>query len=259
MTGREPGVARPLEGADPPHHVLRAEALSRRHAASDAEDLLAAMLREEFAGRIALVSSFGTDAAILLHMVAAIDPATPVIFLNTEKLFGETLRYRDLLTGRLGLSDVRTVFPDPERVDAIDADGILWYGNPDMCCGVRKVEPLQRALVGFDAWITGRKGYHGGDRAGLPPVEATDDARFRVNPLARWERPDVDAYFAAHDLPRHPLEADGYASVGCLPCTDRVAPGESARAGRWRGRDKTECGIHLPAGRWKVAGIDGDG
>ncbi len=255
----ESGLARPRPGDGRPHHVLRAEALSRRHAESDAETLLAAMIHDEFPGHIALVSSFGADAAVLLRMVATIAPSTPVIFLNTEKLFGETLRYRDLLTERLGLDDVRTVFPDPERVDALDADGILWYGNPDMCCGLRKVEPMQRALVGFDAWITGRKGYQGGERATLPPVESTDDGRFRINPLARWEKADVDAFFAAHDLPRHPLEADGFASIGCMPCTDRVAPGEHARAGRWRGRNKSECGIHLPVGRWKMIGMDGEG
>lgn len=220
------------------------------------EDFLAAMIRKEFSGRIALQSSFGAEAAVLLHMVAQIDPATPVIFLDTGKLFGETLRYRDELRLRLGLKDVRSVKPDPERVDSIDPDDILWYGNPDMCCYVRKVEPLQRALVGFDALITGRKGFHGGDRAGIPRLEASDDGRLKINPLADWSKDEIDAYFERHDLPRHPLEADGFLSIGCMPCTDRVAPGEDARAGRWRGRDKTECGIHLPMARWKMIGID---
>lgn len=249
-------AARRLAGDEPPHHVLRAAALSRRHAESDAEAVLEAVIRDEFPGRIALTSSFGAEAAVLLHMVATIDPATPVIFLETGKLFGETLRYRDALRDRLGLTDVRSVRPDPERLAALDADGVLWYGNPDMCCRVRKVEPLRDALAGFQAWITGRKGFHGGERASLPPVEATDDGRFRINPLHGWRQQDVTDYFARHDLPRHPLEADGFRSIGCMPCTDRAAPGEDVRAGRWRGRGKSECGIHLPTGRWKMIGID---
>jgi len=219
-------------------------------------EFLEAMIHKEFAGRIALQSSFGAEAAVLLHMVSQIDPATPVIFLDTGKLFGETLRYRDELRQRLGFQDLRSVKPDPERVDSIDPDGVLWYGNPDMCCYVRKVEPLQRALVGFDALITGRKGFHGGDRAGLPRVEPSDDGRLKINPLADWSKDEIDAYFARHQLPRHPLEADGFLSIGCMPCTDRVAPGEDARAGRWRGSDKTECGIHMPMARWKMIGID---
>ncbi len=235
---------------------ITARLLAERHRGADTRRLLAAMIGEEFPGRIALVSSFGAEAAVLLHMVSEIDPATPVVFVNSGKLFGETLRYRDLLVERLGLTDVRTVSPEPERVEQVDPDGVLWYGNPNMCCYIRKVEPLRRALEGFDAWITGRKGFQGGEREGLPVVEAGDDGRIKVNPLAGWEKEALDAYFADHDLPRHPLEADGFLSIGCMPCTDRVAPGEHARAGRWRGKSKSECGIHLPRANWKVMGID---
>lgn len=230
--------------------------LSARFRDADAVTLLGAMIGEVFRGRIALTSSFGAEAAVLLHLVAEVDRTTPVIFLNTGKLFGETLRYRDALIDRLGLSDVRTVVPDPKRVADLDADGVLWYGNPDMCCYIRKVEPLERALVGFTATITGRKGFHGGERAALPKVEAADDGRFKINPLSDWKKSDIEAYFVRHELPRHPLEEDGFLSIGCMPCTDRVAPGEDIRAGRWRGREKSECGIHLPAGRWKMIGID---
>lgn len=233
-----------------------AAALAERYRDDSAEALLRDMIDVVFPGRIVLTSSFGAEAAVLLHMVAEVNPATPVIFLNTGKLFGETLRYRDLLVDRLGLTDVRSVEPDPHRVQDLDGDGVLWYGNPDMCCYIRKVEPLQRAMNGFVASITGRKGFHGGERAALAKVEAADDGRFKVNPLAAWSKADIEAYFAAHDLPRHPLEADGFLSIGCMPCTDRVAPGEDPRAGRWRGRDKTECGIHVPVGRWKMIGID---
>lgn len=236
--------------------TARMSALNACWQGADTEAFLAAMIRDEFPGRIALVSSFGAEAAVLLHMVSRIDPATPVIFLNTGKLFGETLRYRDALVARLGLTDVRTVEPDPVRVEAFDPDGILWYANPNMCCHIRKVEPMQRALQGFDAWIGGRKGHHGGDRANLPLVEPGDDGQMKLNPLADWTRERTEAYFEAHGLPRHPLEADGFLSIGCLPCTDRVQPGEDLRAGRWRGQEKTECGIHLPRNKWRMDGID---
>lgn len=236
--------------------TIRATLLAERYKDSDTRDLLAAMVNKEYPGRIALVSSFGAEAAVLLHMIAVICPATPVVFVDSGKLFGETLRYRDQLVERLGLEDVRTVGPKPDRVEQVDPDGVLWYGNPNMCCYIRKVEPLQRALEGFDAWITGRKGFQGGERENLPVIEAGDDGRVKVNPLAGWRKDALDRYFADHDLPRHPLEADGFLSIGCMPCTERVAPGEDARAGRWRGKSKTECGIHLPRANWKVMGID---
>ena len=190
------------------------------------------------------MSSFGAEAAVLLHLAAKIDTAIPIIFLDTGKLFGETLRYRDTLIRHLGLRDVRSIRPDERRIVAEDPQGMLWRSDPDRCCALRKVEPLVRALDGFAAWINGRKRSHGGLRAALPLVERVE-GRVKINPLANWTAADVAAYFAAHDLPPHPLEEDGYRSIGCLPCTYRTAPGEEARAGRWRGRDKTECGIHL--------------
>lgn len=196
-----------------------------------------------FGRRLTLVSSFGTEAAVVLHMAASVDPGLPVTFIDTRKLFGETLRYRDQLVERLGLTDVRTVRPDPARVKKLDPDEMLFSRDSNLCCYIRKVEPLERALTGFDAWITGRKGYQGGERSYLPTIEAAG-GRVKFNPLAHWTREEVEAYFERHDLPRHPLEADGFLSVGCMPCTDRVRPGEDVRAGRWRGQAKTECGIH---------------
>jgi phosphoadenosine phosphosulfate reductase len=213
-----------------------------RHRAT--REFLRAAIEETWRGRIALVSSFGTEAAVLLHLVASIDPATPVLFVDTLKLFPETLRYRDLLTARLGLRNVRTVQPDAARLAAIDPDGDLWRRDPDACCALRKVEPLSQALAGFDAWINGRKRFHGDLRAGLAAVEQAD-GRIKLNPLADWGIEDIDGYFAAHNLPRHLLEADGYTSIGCMPCSAPTRLGEDRRAGRWRGRDKTECGIHL--------------
>jgi phosphoadenosine phosphosulfate reductase len=235
----------PLDGNPVVFDAPRAARLAARAEAIMARELLAEMIRNEFPGRIALVSSFGIEAAVLLHMISTIDPATPVIFLDTGKLFGETLRYRTDLVRRFGLADVRTITPDMERLRATDPDGMLWRIDPDRCCSIRKVEPLARALDGFEAWINGRKRHHGAARAALPVIEAAD-GRIKVNPLANWGGDEVAAYFDAHALPRHPLEADGYRSIGCLPCSDRVAAGEDIRAGRWRGRAKTECGIHLP-------------
>jgi phosphoadenosine phosphosulfate reductase len=208
--------------------------------------LLQALIEREFCGRLAVVSSFGAESAVLLAMAAEIDRTTPVLFLDTGKLFGETLRYRDRLTARLGLSDVRTITPDTAQLSTVDPEGMLWLRDPDACCRVRKIEPLARALFGFDAWVSGRKRYHGANRAALPIFEADGKGRIKINPLAGWSRARVEEEFIRRDLPRHPLEADGYLSIGCMTCTDRVRPDEDRRAGRWRGLAKTECGIHLP-------------
>ena len=253
----DPAVLQSTEADVTPGNTAQAAAdgLVRRYNGAGAEEILRGVIGDDFRGRVALTSSFGAEAAVLLHMVAQIDPATPILFLNTGKLFGETLRYKDELVERLRLTDVRVLTPSPERVDGLDPDGVLWYGNPDMCCYIRKVEPYEDALNGFAATITGRKGFHGGGREGLPVFEGDEDGRVKVNPLARWGKDEIDAYFAAHELPRHPLEADGFLSIGCMPCTDRVAPGEDVRAGRWRGRGKTECGIHVAA-RWRMIGGD---
>jgi phosphoadenosine phosphosulfate reductase len=222
--------------------------LIARHGKSNAHDLLVAALTREFPGQLALVSSFGAESAVLLHMVSRITANTPVLFLDTGKLFGETLRYRNALTAVLGLTNVTTITPDPAAVAARDGKGILWSENADACCALRKVEPLAGALAPFAAWITGRKGYQAATREGLPPIEFVD-GKFKFNPLAAWSRRDVTDYLDAHHLPRHPLEADGYLSIGCTPCTDRLQSGESLRAGRWRGRGKIECGIHAPTVR----------
>jgi phosphoadenosine phosphosulfate reductase len=206
------------------------------------------MITEEFPGKVALVSSFGTESAALLHMIAQVDKNAPVVFLDTGKLFGETKRYRDQLIKTLGLTGVQSVTPDAAAIAARDPKGVLWSQNPDACCALRKVEPLERALKPYDAWFTGRKAFQASSRAALPLFEIEDN-RIKINPIVRWTKAEIEAYFDKHDLPRHPLEADGYLSIGCMPCTSRVEPGEDARAGRWRGSDKVECGIHLPAGQ----------
>ena len=230
--------------ADTAERRAEAERLSAQHAGASAEMVLTAAIADHFAGRIALVSSFGADSAVLLHMVATIDRHLPVVFIDTGKLFGETLRYRDALIERLRLTDVRSLSPLAADLAHHDADGVLWYSDTEACCALRKVRPLALALDSFAAWITGRKHFQADTRAALPLFEA-DGARLKVNPLIGWTRARLDQYRLDHDLPAHPLVADGYLSIGCMPCTDRVQPGEDERAGRWRGQSKTECGIHL--------------
>jgi phosphoadenosine phosphosulfate reductase len=219
--------------------------LQKKYASATPTELITAMIESEFTGRIALVSSFGAESAVLLHMVAQVDRSTPIILLDTGKLFGETKRYRDQLVTLFGLTDVRSASPDPIGLAARDPKGLLFSQNADACCALRKAEPLEKALASIDAWFTGRKAFQAATRANLPKIEF-EKGRFKINPLAGLSRDDVQAYFEKYDLPRHPLEADGYLSIGCMSCTDRVCAGEDPRAGRWRGLDKTECGIHQP-------------
>jgi phosphoadenosine phosphosulfate reductase len=193
--------------------------------------------------QLALVSSFGTESAALLKVMADVDPAIPVIFLDTGWLFEETLAYRDTLISVLGLRDVRSVKPLDEALSRQDPDRELWFSDPDACCRIRKVEPLARALKPFSAWINGRKRFQGGARAEIPVVEQ-DGERLKFNPFANVSREEIEAIYKLSKLPPHPLVASGYLSVGCMPCSSRTAPDEDARAGRWRGRPKTECGIH---------------
>lgn len=212
-------------------------------------DLLSKALGEVFPARAAVVSSFGAESAVLLDLVARIDPATPVLFLETGMHFPQTLAYRDLLIDRLRLTDVRSIAPDVQARAAEDPDDALWRRDPDACCDLRKVRPLDQALAGFDVWVSGRKRFHGGDREALPSVEVERTPggapRLKLNPLAGWSAEDLDAYFERYALPRHPLWEDGYLSVGCAVCTVKPAPGAAdRRAGRWAGRAKTECGIH---------------
>jgi phosphoadenosine phosphosulfate reductase len=226
--------------------------------------LLEALIKKEFPGEIAIVSSFGAESAVLLHMVADIDPTVPVIFLNTGKLFGETLRYRDRLQEKLGLTDLRAIGPLPSDLEAQDPHGGLWNQDQDACCFVRKVLPLERALAPFKASITGRKRFQTSTRTTMDPIEeeAVRDVdgvrhqgatRFKINPLSFWGEDELNQYLLDNKLPKHPLVKDGYRSIGCMPCTDRVPEGGDYRDGRWKGSDKDECGIHLPIN------MDGDG
>lgn len=225
--------------------------LSRLFADHEAETMLRNVLTGDLAGRIAMVSSFGAESVALLHILSRVDPATPVIFLDTEMLFPETLAYQREVADTLGLTDVRIIRPEATAVAAEDPAGDLNARDPDACCALRKTRPLAAALEGFAGWITGRKAFQNGQRARLPKFEVDGDGRLKLNPLADWSAAELSEYMDAHDLPRHPLVARGYPSIGCAPCTSPVAPGEDARAGRWRGSEKTECGIHFVDGQWR--------
>ena len=223
-------------------------ALRREYGHLDGLDLLEALLDGgPLAGRAALVSSFGAESAVLLHMVARLDRRLPVVFLDTGKLFPATLAYRDQLVRRLGLTDVRVAQPEVEALGRHDPLGEVHGSDPDLCCHLRKTEPLDTALAGFAAWITGRKRFQGAARERLPVIEAEPSSgRIKLNPLAPWTPEQLEAYRLENGLPDHPLIARGYRSIGCAPCTRPTLAGEDARAGRWAGIDKTECGIHRP-------------
>jgi phosphoadenosine phosphosulfate reductase len=217
--------------------------------AADAALALVAQAALRWPGRVAVVSSFGADSAVLLHLVARADRTLPVFFLDTGQHFPETLAHRDALVRRLGLRDVRSIAPTASALRAADPNGNLHARDAEACCALRKVAPLDQVLIGFTAWLTGRRRHQAGSRNALPAEEALDGGQVRLNPLIDWSANDIAAYLAAHDLPRHPLVAEGYPSIGCAPCTSRVSPGEDPRAGRWRGQDKTECGIHFINGK----------
>ncbi|WP_354144422.1 phosphoadenylyl-sulfate reductase [Altererythrobacter litoralis] len=226
------------------HDAVR---LNRMFRGSSTEEMLEAVIRDGLAGDLAVVSSFGAESAVLLHLIASIDPGVPVLFLETGKHFPETPEYRDTLIERLGLTNLVNVTPDAAELAARDETGLRWSYDPDGCCEIRKVKPLAKALAQFDASFTGRKSFQSSTRANLPRFEidkSDAQGRLKINPLIDWDASQIEGHFIAHDLPRHPLVARGFPSIGCSPCTHKVEPGEDPRSGRWKGWDKTECGIH---------------
>lgn len=224
------------------------------YAGLEGRQLLEPILRD-FAGRAAVVSSFGAESSVLLHMVAEVDPSTPVIFLDTGKHFWETLGYRAKLIDRLGLTGVRIVTPADIDLATDDPNGALHRTNADLCCHIRKTLPLQKALEGFDVTISGRKRYHGAARATLDFLSFAE-GRLKVEPLAGFSALDLQAYMKAHDLPAHPLTEIGYFSIGCEPCTQPGGTAADPRAGRWAGTAKTECGIHWTYNGKELAAAD---
>jgi phosphoadenosine phosphosulfate reductase len=223
--------------------IASADQWDRALQSASPAEIITSALRLMGRDRIALVSSFGTESAALLKVMADVDPAIPVLFIDTGWMFAETLAYRDQLIRTLGLRDVRTITPAANALAAHDADGALWSSDPDACCRIRKVDPLAKALVPFGAWINGRKRFQGGERKALPVVE-NDGEKLKFNPFANVSSDEIKLIYASAKLPPHPLVASGFASVGCMPCTTRTLGDEDPRAGRWRGRTKTECGIH---------------
>lgn len=209
--------------------------------------VLAHALGDDRLGPVALTSSFGADSIVLIHMAAQLDRTLPVLFLDTGQLFAETLRYQRAVAADFGLTDLRVIRPDPAELLVRDTDGILHQGDQDACCVLRKVEPLAQALEGFGCWITGRKRFQGGRRVALEHFEL-QGGRVKVNPLAHWSHEALRRYVAENNLPLHPLQSRGYTSIGCAPCTVPTRHGEDARAGRWPGQDKLECGIHFENG-----------
>jgi phosphoadenosine phosphosulfate reductase len=190
-------------------------------------------------------------------MVSVTRASTPVIFIDTAMLFTETLVYQQELAERLALRDLRIIRAAPAEMVAQDPDNSLHKRDTDACCALRKAAPLQNALIGFDGWITGRKRYQSGTRAALDFFEVEEGTgRIKVNPLAHWTPEDMQTYMDENRLPRHPLVAKGYPSIGCMPCTSPVAPGEDPRSGRWRDQSKTECGIHFENGKMVRKGVN---
>ena len=237
----------PDERSESVRGLALAQDLDRELRNASPREIIAKALQMVGRKHLALVSSFGTESAALLKVMAEVDPAIPVIFLDTGWLFEETLTYRDTLIARLGLRDVRSIKPLEQTLSREDPDRSLWFSDPDACCRIRKVEPLSRALAPFQAWINGRKRFQGGLRADIPVVEE-DGSRLKFNPFANVSRDQIEAIYKASKLPPHPLVAKGFLSVGCMPCTSRAKAGEDVRAGRWRGTAKTECGIHTHKG-----------
>ena len=228
-----------------PHREMQILALNGLFDEMDAVGVLRHAVTDVLKDDIAIVSSFGADSAVLLHLVSLVDRTLPVYFLETGKHFPETLQYVETLKTHLGLSNVRWLRPDPKDIARFDPHGDLWETDPDSCCHIRKTEPLDAEIAQFAGWVTGRKRYQTAERGVLPHFELTSDDRIKVNPLAYFGDADVNTYKKEHGLPEHPLFAKGYKSIGCAPCTTIVAEGEDPRAGRWRGLNKKECGIHF--------------
>jgi phosphoadenosine phosphosulfate reductase len=231
------------ETRDPDHMAKIAEQAAGQLEGAPAEDILR-WATEEFGDRICVTSSM-TDA-VIIHLASAVRPGIDVIFLDTGYHFAETLGTRDAVRAVYPVNLI-SVAPSRTVAEQDAALGPRLHGrDPDLCCYLRKVEPLQRALAGYDAWITGVRRDETAQRRSTRVVEwNASRGMVKVNPIAAWTQDQVDAYIAEHQILVNPLVHDGYPSIGCAPCTARVAPGADPRSGRWAGTGKTECGIHL--------------
>jgi phosphoadenosine phosphosulfate reductase len=230
----------------------RTALLNAQYAHAGAIEVIKAAYRE--IGKVAMVSSFGADSVVLLRLIAQVDRHAPVLFVDTEMLFDETLDYQTRVADVLGLTNVQVI--KAADTDLHDPAGTLHKTDPNACCTLRKTAPLQKALASYDGWITGRKRHQSGTRARLNMFEVEDHSpRIKVNPLALWSAQDTQRFMIATQLPRHPLVAKDYPSIGCAPCTTPVKEGEDPRAGRWRETEKEECGIHFADGKMVRTGV----
>lgn len=223
---------------------IRLERLNSELRDASAQTILRVAMVREWSEKLTYVSSFGAESIAMLSLIADVDPSLPIVFLDTGMHFPQTLDYRDEVIERLGLTGVRTTPPSETERKVLDPKNDLWKTDTDACCALRKVRPLAPALDGFDAWITGRKRFHGGARMSMPVFEYAD-GRYKVNPLANWTPDDVELMIQQRNLPRHPLVAQGFPSIGCFPCTKASDNPDDPRAGRWAGQDKSECGLHI--------------
>ncbi len=202
---------------------------------------------KQFGKDLAMTSSFGPESGALLHMVSKIDPSMAILFLETGYHFPETLEYKKQLADLLGLTQVRDLRADPAKREKLIADhaGVPYEKNPDLCCHINKVEPLDQALTGYKAWISGIRRKQTDFRKSIRIVEAYEGGLYKISPLANFTSRDIWWYLKEHKIPQHPLYEKGYLSIGCWPCTRPIQDGDDERSGRWAGKAKTECGIHL--------------
>jgi len=214
---------------------------------------------EEFGPDIAVATGFGAEGCVLIAMLSGIGAGARIFYLDTDLLFPETYALRDRLEARYGVRFERRATRVSLSDQAVEYRERLWERQPDLCCRLRKVEPLKEMLTGLQAWVTAIRREQSPARANIDLVERDD--RFgliKINPLATWSTSDVWDYIAKHDVPYNPLHDHGYPSIGCAPCTTPVQIGEDSPAGRWRGTSKTECGLH-PAGKEKLKDVEGPG
>ena len=207
------------------------------------KELLHFYIKKKFKNSIMITSSFGAESIVILHLCSRIEPNIPILFLNTGKLFKETLVYLKRVKKLLKLTNIKIYEPDELDLAKNDPKGKLHLTNTALCCNIRKVEPLKLALRegNYKAWINGRKRFHGKDRNKLKVVEYVNGV-CKINPLANWTFKHIENYCEYYKLPKHPLVAKGYMSIGCKPCTSKTK--DSIRDGRWANSMKSECGIH---------------
>jgi phosphoadenosine phosphosulfate reductase len=224
---------------------IESEQLAQQFESSSVEDILEWAV-ERFAPRLVMTSNFGAEGVVVIDKLARIAPQTPVIYLDTGFQFAETDRLKERIRERYRINIVE----QSAELSVVEQNQLygarLYERDPDMCCRIRKIEPLRRALAGYDGWIAALRRDQSPTRANIRVVEWNARHELvKIHPLAAWTRRDVWDYIIRHKLPYHPLYDDGYASIGCEPCTQRVAAGAHERSGRWGGQGKLECGIHL--------------